>query len=137
MQTIQSTKSYPDAKMLADLKKRKLVRTQKIISFNIQKGEKFALKIPEVATDLTADMIASGSWKSATFKGYNFKALGADQHPGALHPLNKVRSELRQIFFEMGFQEMPTDKYAEVLAHNVNGKVLTRGQVRRVGILEF
>ncbi|KID88363.1 phenylalanyl-tRNA synthetase alpha chain [Metarhizium guizhouense ARSEF 977] len=113
MQTIQSTKSYPDAKMLADLKKRKLVRTQKIISFNIQKGEKFALKIPEVATDLTADMIASGSWKSATFKGYNFKALGADQHPGALHPLNKVRSELRQIFFEMGFQEMPTDKFVE------------------------
>ncbi|OAA45377.1 phenylalanyl-tRNA synthetase alpha chain [Metarhizium rileyi] len=113
MQTIQSTKSHPDAKMLADLKKRKLVRTQKIISFNIQKGDKFALKIPEVATDLTADMIASGSWKSATFKGYNFKALGADQQPGALHPLNKVRSELRQIFFEMGFQEMSTDKFVE------------------------
>ncbi|KAG6025968.1 hypothetical protein E4U40_002439 [Claviceps sp. LM458 group G5] len=113
MQTIQSTRSCPDAKMLADLKKRKLVRTQKIISFKIEKAEKFALKIPEVATDLTADMIASGSWKSANFKGYNFKALGADQQSGALHPLSKVRSELRQIFFEMGFQEMPTDKFVE------------------------
>lgn len=110
MQTIRSTRTYPDAKTLADLKKRKLVRTQKIISFRIEKAEKFALKIPEVATDLTADMIASGSWKTANFKGYNFKALGADQQSGALHPLSKVRSELRQIFFEMGFQEMPTDK---------------------------
>ncbi|GAO17719.1 hypothetical protein UVI_02033210 [Ustilaginoidea virens] len=113
MQTIQSTRIFSDAKVLADLKKRKLVKTQKIISFRVEKGEKFALKIPEVATDLTADMIASGSWKTATFKGYNFKALGADQHSGALHPLNKVRSELRQIFFEMGFQEMATDKFVE------------------------
>lgn len=110
MQTIRSTRTYPDAKILAELKKRKLVRTQKIISFKFEKADKFALKIPEVATDLTADMIASGSWKTATFKGYNFKALGADQQSGALHPLSKVRSELRQIFFEMGFQEMPTDK---------------------------
>lgn len=28
---------------------------------------------------------------------YNFKALGADQHAGALHPLNKVRSEFRLV----------------------------------------
>lgn len=110
MQTIQSTRAYPDAKTLADLRKRKLVRTQKVISFRVQKADKFALKIPELATDLTADMLASGAWKTATFKGYNFKALGADQQSGALHPLNKVRSELRQIFFEMGFQEMSTDK---------------------------
>ena len=110
MEIVQKTKTFPDAKQLAELKKRKLVRTQKVISYKMHKGDKFALKIPEVATDLTADMIASGSWKTATFKGYNFKALGADQQPGALHPLNKVRSELRQIFFEMGFQEMPTDK---------------------------
>ncbi|CRK40670.1 hypothetical protein BN1708_016820, partial [Verticillium longisporum] len=44
---------------------------------------------------------------------YNFKALGADQNSGALHPLNKVRHEFRQIFFEMGFEEMPTNKYVE------------------------
>ncbi|KAI1446488.1 tRNA synthetases class II core domain (F)-domain-containing protein [Annulohypoxylon stygium] len=113
LQTIKETRTYPDAKLLADLRKRKLIRMQKIISFKIHKGPKFALKIPEEATDLTADMIATGSWKTATFKPYNFKASGADQHPGALHPLNKVRAEFRQIFFEMGFEEMPTDKFVE------------------------
>jgi phenylalanyl-tRNA synthetase alpha chain len=111
MQTIKATRTYPDAKILADLRKRKLVTIQKIISFKIHKGVKFALKMPEEVTDLTSDMIANGSWKTAAFKPYNFKALGGNQLSGALHPLNKVRSEFRQIFFEMGFEEMPTDTY--------------------------
>lgn len=58
-------------------------------------------------------MLATGSWKTATFKPYNFNALGADQHAGALHPLMKVRHEFRNIFFEMGFEEMPTDHFVE------------------------
>lgn len=27
------------------------------------------------------------------------------------HTVNKVRHEFRQIFFEMGFEEMPTNRY--------------------------
>lgn len=86
---------------------------QKIISFKINKGSKFALELVKEETDLTAEMLASGSWKSASFKPYNFKALGAEQNSGALHPLNKVRQEFRQIFFEMGFTEMPTNQFVE------------------------
>lgn len=111
--TIKETRTYPDAKVLADLKKRKLVKMQKVINFKIHKGPKFALEIAKEETDLTADMIASGAWKTATFKPYNFKALGADQNAGALHPLNKVRTEFRNIFFEMGFEEMPTNRFVE------------------------
>lgn len=92
------------------MKKRKLVKTHKNFSFEIYKAAKFALSIPEEATDLTADMVANGSWKTATFKPYNFRALGAKQQGGSLHPLNKVRTEVREIFFQMGFEEMPTDK---------------------------
>lgn len=55
----------------------------------------------------------SGAWKTAAFKPYNFRSLGADQNAGALHPLNKVRHEFRQIFFEMGFEEMPTNRFVE------------------------
>jgi phenylalanyl-tRNA synthetase alpha chain len=107
------TRTHGDPKILADLKKRKLVKIQKVTSFKISKGPKFALEIVKEETDLTGDMLASGAWKTAAFKPYNFKALGADQHAGALHPLNKVRTEFRQIFFEMGFEEMPTDKFVE------------------------
>ncbi|TDZ12828.1 Phenylalanine--tRNA ligase alpha subunit [Colletotrichum spinosum] len=112
LKQIRDTKTH-EPSVITDLKKRKLIKTQKIITFKIQKGPEFALEIKKEETDLTADMIASGSWKTASFKPYNFKALGADQNAGALHPLNKVRHEFRQIFFEMGFEEMDTSKFVE------------------------
>ena len=55
----------------------------------------------------------SGSWKSASFKPYNFEAAGAPPAAGALHPLLRVREEIRQIFFEMGFHEMPANQFVE------------------------
>ncbi|RKF64263.1 Phenylalanine--tRNA ligase alpha subunit [Golovinomyces cichoracearum] len=113
LRIIQKTLSHPDPKILADLKKRKLIKTQKVVNFSIQKGPKYALEIVKEETDLTAEMLSSGTWKTATFKPYNFKSLGTDQHAGALHPLNKVRHEFRQIFFEMGFEEMPTNRFVE------------------------
>lgn len=98
---------------LNELKKRKLVTKSKCISFSISKGPKFALEVSKVETDLTIEMLQSGSWKSASFKPYNFTAEGVPPLAGALHPLNKVREEFRQIFFSMGFSEMPTDYYVE------------------------
>lgn len=56
-------------------------------------------------------IITSGTWRNKTFKPYNFTALGANTPSGALHPLNKVRHEFRNIFFEMGFTEMPTNRF--------------------------
>jgi phenylalanyl-tRNA synthetase alpha subunit len=44
----------------------------------------------------------SGNWKSAHFKKYNFEAEGIYPNGGALHPLLKVREEMRNIFLEMG-----------------------------------
>lgn len=67
----------------------------------------------KLETDLTAEMLATGAWKSAEFKGYNFDAEGTIPSLGALHPLLKVREEFRNIFFEMGFAEMPTNRFVE------------------------
>lgn len=55
----------------------------------------------------------SGTWRKKTFKSYNFAALGVAPSSGHLHPLLKVRSEFRDIFFQMGFSEMPTNRYVE------------------------
>ncbi|KAI9821038.1 MAG: Phenylalanyl-tRNA synthetase, beta subunit, cytoplasmic [Pycnora praestabilis] len=113
LRTIQKTRTHPDRKVVTDLRKRKLVKDEKVISYRISKGPKYAKELVKEETDLTADMLASGSWKNHTFKPYNFKSLGAITPSGALHPLNKVRHEFRQIFFEMGFEEMPTNRYVE------------------------
>ena len=108
LQKVQEMKSLEDSKVLADLKKRKLVTLSKVISYTVTKGPKYAKEIPVEVTDLTAEMLQSGEWETANFKPYNFNALGASQNSGALHPLNKVRTEFRNIFFNQGFVEMPT-----------------------------
>jgi len=108
LKNIQETQSVSDAKLLADLKKKKLATVLKVITYTVTKGPKYAKEMPVEHTDLTVDLLASGAWETANFKPYNFAALGSNQDAGALHPLNKVRQEFRNIFFSQGFVEMPT-----------------------------
>jgi len=58
--------------------------------------------VEKFVVDLDPTMIASGEWKSQSFKKYNFEAFGAPPSAGHLHPLLKVREEFRHIFLEMG-----------------------------------
>ncbi|KAK6188247.1 hypothetical protein SNE40_004469 [Patella caerulea] len=98
---------------IAEFKKRKLVSEEKLTSYIVTKGEDFTLNVSKPEVDLTAEMIASGSWKTKNFKPYNFDALGVPPQGGYLHPLLKVRTQFRQIFLEMGFSEMPTNSFIE------------------------
>ncbi|KAK5122924.1 hypothetical protein LTR85_003489 [Meristemomyces frigidus] len=114
LQYVAEHRALQNPRDLKDLRKRTLVTTQKIITYDARKGPRWARDIPVEVTDLTADMLADGSWKTANFKPYNFKALGEQsQGVGALHPLNKVREEFRKIFFNLGFTEMPTGRFVD------------------------
>lgn len=70
LREIQEKRTHHDPKVITDLKKRKLLKMQKVISFRISKGPKYALEMVKEETDLTAEMLASGSWKTATFSEY-------------------------------------------------------------------
>jgi len=100
-------------KEITEMKKRKLVLQNKISTFTVTKGEKFALDVKKAAAEITAEMIATGAWKQTEFKPYNMKALGMDIGAGNLHPLHKVKTEIRQILLLMGFQEMKTNQFVE------------------------
>lgn len=100
-------------KTLADLRKRKLIIQKKSQWFTVTKGPNFTTSIAKPETDLTVDMLTSGAWKTSIFKKYNFEAEGIPLAGGALHPLLKVREEIRNIFLEMGFAEMPTSSFVE------------------------
>lgn len=114
LRSIKSSGSLADKKELAELKKRKLIVLSKIVGYSVGKGPKFALTIATYETDITSDMVMTGSWKDAEFKPYNFQLEGVYPTSGALHPLMKVREEFRQIFFSMGFTEMPSNQYVEL-----------------------
>uniref|UniRef100_D3TMA3 phenylalanine--tRNA ligase n=1 Tax=Glossina morsitans morsitans TaxID=37546 RepID=D3TMA3_GLOMM len=99
--------------LVTEYKKRKLLQEITIKSFILCKGPEYAKTLTKLETDLTIDMMANALWKDLKFKAYNFNALGAPPSCGNLHPLLKVRGEFRQIFFEMGFSEMPTNNFVE------------------------
>ena len=58
LQIVQKTRSHPDSKVISDLKKRKLLKMQKVITFEVSKGPKYAREFVKEETDLTADMLA-------------------------------------------------------------------------------
>lgn len=79
----------------------------------VKKSLEFTVKVSKPETEITSAMLATGEWRNKSFKPYNYQALGLPLASGHLHPLLKVRGEFRKIFFEMGFSEMPTNRYVE------------------------
>lgn len=104
------------AKEVTDLIKRGLIHKSVKNWFSITKGAKHVdsmSKVKKPVADLTEDMIKSGEWKNVEFAPLNFEAQGQKIACGHEHPLLKVRQEFRQIFFQMGFEEMDTSKWVE------------------------
>jgi len=102
------------AEDFAALKKRALVSKGTIKSVEVCAGPSFGSWGQKAETDVTHEMLVKGTWKEAVFKPYNLEsATGKAPSGGALHPLMKVRSMFREIFLEMGFEEMVTNKFVE------------------------
>ncbi|QSL67118.1 hypothetical protein MERGE_001507 [Pneumocystis wakefieldiae] len=113
LKVIQENGTHPDSSVITELRKRKLLEKNKQLSFSVKKGPEFSLSIKEQITDLTVAILQSKLYESMEFKSYNFDAKGANIPCGSLHPLLKMREEFRSIFFELGFEEMPTNKFVE------------------------
>ena len=95
------------------MKRRKLINLVTLKSHKVTRGPQYAPQRVKKAADLTKEMLDSGAWETTEFKPYNFLVLGEKVGGGYLHPLLKVRAEFRKILMEMGFQEMPTNKWVE------------------------
>jgi len=102
-----------DAKVLKSLKQRQFIQLKQYKTWAVGKGASFSVQRKKAATDLTVEMMKSGKWEQEEFKEYNFSSKGADQTLGSLHPLMKVRHQFRSILLEMGFEEMPTNRFVE------------------------
>lgn len=102
-----------DEEMVKQLLKRKLLTKSSLTYYLIKKGKDFSLNIDRPEAELTAELLASGDWKTKNFKPYNFNAWGASLPSGHLHPLLKVRSEFLSILTELGFSEMATNRFVE------------------------
>ena len=79
----------------------------------ISKGSNFRPVRVKKMADITKEMLENQTWGELEFKSVNLKAMGAPVGGGNFHPLLKVRAEFRRILMEMGFEEMPTNKWVE------------------------
>lgn len=95
------------------LKARKLIVSQTWKGYSVKKGPSYAPRRKKAATDLTRENLQRGDWRELEFKEYNFNAKGQPLEGGHLHPLLKVRQQLKNIFRQMGFEEMPTNNFVE------------------------
>lgn len=101
---------------LDEMKKAKLIATSTIKVAKIAKGTDYGLehKTENVQHELNHNMVAKMiKGEEFTFKPLNLKAKGKRPHLGTLHNVTKVRNNMKQILLEMGFEEMPTNKWVE------------------------
>lgn len=103
-----------DKLKLDALKKRKLITATSLTTYRTKQTSKFTLATTKKAAEITAEMIQKGTWSDMEFKALNLKNVSGAIPPGGhLHPLLKVRTEMRQIMLLMGFEEMSTNQWVE------------------------
>ena len=103
-----------DDKLIKDYTKiYKFIKIETIKSFLVKKGKNFELGNVKLENELTTDLLTNDKWESVKFSKYNYNALGKEVPNGALHRLLCVRSQIREIFLEQGFEEMPTNNFVE------------------------
>jgi len=97
---------------VAALEKRKLVEKIEIKYFKAERGSDFE-STHQYETNFTTEHLTNGLYKSKVYKPLNFQSKGVYINKGSLHPLLKVRTEMRNLLLELGFQEMPTNTFVE------------------------
>lgn len=97
------------------LTRKNIIKEKEIITSNIEltdDGKKIlkkGLKIEDEISQITSSIIKSGSWKNKTIRPYDIDAFAPALYGGKPHPMVDLISKIRQIFLEMGFEEIEGD----------------------------
>jgi len=99
---------YKIEELLNKVEKNKLSEEEvKILSKrNLIKKEKEIRMERKEILNLTPELLKTGLWREVKFKKYNVEVPGKKIYPGKKHPLNLIIEKIREIFVEMGFEEL-------------------------------
>ena len=103
-----------DLKVLDQLKKRNLVIQSETVTRYVSITDFGKQVIPlldriesqRVVTQLTPEMLQTGSWKGATFQTYDVTLPVPSTQPGKRHFISQVIDYIRRFWVELGFKEM-------------------------------
>ena len=112
--------------MIKTLASRKnVIKEKELITSSItltDQGKKLVekgLSLQEEITQITSTVIKNAEWKQKTIRPYDIHTFAPARYGGKPHPLVHLINEIRQIFVEMGFQEIQGD-YVESCFWNMD-----------------
>jgi phenylalanyl-tRNA synthetase alpha chain len=95
-----------EAKVLKILQKRKLIEKSEKKEIFLEILKKPDIEIKETITDITPEILITGSWKDKEFLKYDISLPSAEIYGGKIHPYERIIQECRKVFLEMGFKEI-------------------------------
>jgi phenylalanyl-tRNA synthetase alpha chain len=101
------------------IKEKELITSMIILTEFGKRVVETGFEIQEEISQLTSTVIKNSEWKYKTIRPYDIHAFAPAMYGGKPHPLVKLISEIRQIFVEMGFQEIQGD-YVESCFWNMD-----------------
>ncbi len=105
--------------------RKNVIKEKELITSTIsltEQGKKIlekGIELQEEISQITSSIIKNNEWKEKTIRPYDIHAFAPAFYGGKPHPLVKLISEIRQIFVEMGFQEIQGD-YVESCFWNMD-----------------
>ena len=97
------------------LSRKNVIRKKELVTSNISLTEDGRnligkdIELKEEISQITSAIIKNGGWKNKTIRPYDIYAFAPAKYGGRAHPLVDLISKIRQIFLEMGFQEIEGD----------------------------
>jgi phenylalanyl-tRNA synthetase alpha chain len=118
-QEIEKNTIKPLASRKNVIKEKDLITSSIILTEYGKKVVDTGFEIQDEISQITSAIIKNNEWKQKTIRPYDIHAFAPALHGGKPHPLVKLISEIRQIFVEMGFQEIEGD-YVESCFWNMD-----------------
>lgn len=101
------------------IKEKDLITSAIILTDQGKKVIDTGFDLQEEISQITSAIIKNDEWKKKTIRPYDIHAFAPAVYGGKPHPLVTLISEIRQIFVEMGFQEIQGD-YVESCFWNMD-----------------
>jgi len=118
-QEIEKDSVKPLASRKNVIKEKELITSTITLTDDGKKVVETGFEIQEEISQVTSAVIKNSEWKQKTIRPYDIHAFAPALNGGKSHPLVKLISEIRQIFVEMGFQEIQGD-YVESCFWNMD-----------------
>lgn len=97
---IELLKTRQDIVRISERKEITLIPTEE----GIKIGE--STRVEETISQLTPELLISKGWKNVKFREYDVNVYVNPEKPAKRHPLQVLIDEIREIFVEMGFEEI-------------------------------